>query len=218
VPSEVVVRHEVAALKADTRSFVRHIRQHGADWIALEYVFGYGRGAPPPVEIALPGGTIRVCGRMDRVDERPDGRLTIVDYKSGSTYSYSARFGTWHGGRHLQHLIYARVARALYGREVAGMEYHFPSVKGQNQVIPYGVERLAEGERVLDALCELVAHGYFVPTDEPDDCKFCDNHKICRVVIDDWNKIDSPGAEWGKANAESIEEYAPLRWLRGIDG
>lgn len=98
------------------------------------------------------------------------------------------------------------------------MEYHFPSVRGQNQRVPYAVERLSDGDRVLETLCEMVARGHFVPTNEPDDCKFCDHKKICRVEIDDWNTIDSPPAEWAKEHAEGIEEYGPLLDLRGLDG
>ncbi|HUP00174.1 MAG TPA: PD-(D/E)XK nuclease family protein, partial [Gemmatimonadota bacterium] len=215
-PSEVVVSHEVDALRADARSFARHVREDEGTWIDLESVFGYGRGQDP-VTLEIAGGELRVCGRMDRIDERKDGRLEIVDYKSGSTFSYSARFGTWHGGRHLQHLLYTRVAAILYGKPVAGMTYHFPSVRGQNQRIPYGVERLAEGERVLEALCDLIARGLFVASDEADDCKWCDHRKICRVEIDDWNAITSPPADWAKAHGEGIEEYGGLLKLRKLD-
>lgn len=215
VPSEVVLRDEVTRHEADVRSFVRMIRERPPDWIDVEKRFGYGRDAEP-VELDVPGGTVQVCGRIDRVDREGEA-LVIVDYKTGSTYSYSARFGTWSGGRHLQHLVYSRVARLLYGRDVARMEYWFPTAKGENQRAPYPVEWLADGDRVLETLCETIAQGRFVPTEDADDCKFCDYKEICRVKVGQWGKMESPPAAWGKEHAPALEEYGLLRFLRGLD-
>ncbi|HUP01204.1 MAG TPA: PD-(D/E)XK nuclease family protein [Gemmatimonadota bacterium] len=220
VPSEVVLRDEVAGLEADVRSFVRMIRERPPDWIDVEKRFGYGRNAEP-VELDVPGGRVQVCGRIDRVDREGDGgegeKLVIVDYKTGSTYKYSARFGTWSGGRHLQHLVYSRVARLLYGREVSRMEYWFPTAKGENQRAAYPVEKLADGDRVLETLCETIAQGRFVPTEDANDCTYCDYKQICRVQVNQWRKMDSPPAAWGKEHGPSLEEYGLLRFVRGLD-
>lgn len=215
VPSEVVLRDEVTRLEADVRSFVRMIRERPPDWIDVEKGFGFGRDVEP-VEVDVPGGRVQVCGRIDRVD-REGERLVIVDYKSGSTYKYGARDGTWSGGRHLQHLVYSRVARLLYGREVARMEYWFPTVKGENQRAPYPVESLADGDQVLEALCETIAQGSFVPTEDAHDCKFCDYKEICRVKVGQWGKMESPPAAWGKEHGPALEEYGLLRVLRSLD-
>lgn len=215
VPSEVVFRHEAAALERDVRSFVRHLRERGVEWIDLEKVFGYGPGAPPPVEIEVGDGTLAVCGRIDRVDRSDEG-LVIIDYKSGSTWGFGAKEGTWHGGRRLQHLLYSRVAARLYEEPVDRMEYHFPSVRGQNETRGYPVRALAEGEAVLDAILDHAATGRFVPSDSEDDCKWCDYQAICRVESDDWFDIDSPPVEWAKTVRDELPEYERLRWLRGL--
>jgi RecB family exonuclease len=46
----------------------------------LEHAFG-GRSGRPPVEVAAAGETIRLRGRIDRVDAGP-GRLLVIDYKN----------------------------------------------------------------------------------------------------------------------------------------
>lgn len=215
VPSEVVFRDEVARLESDVRSFVRMVREHRPAWIEVERVFGYGGGGDP-VEVPVPGGTLRVCGRIDRIDRTEDG-LVVIDYKSGGTWGYSAVEGTWHGGRHLQHLLYTRVAERLYGEPVDRMEYHFPSVRGQNEVRRYEVSRLREGEAVLEAILDHVATGRFVPSENESDCKYCDYKAICRVQVDDWNAIDSPPVEWAKTRWKELGAYEKLRWLRELD-
>ncbi|MDX1623095.1 MAG: PD-(D/E)XK nuclease family protein, partial [Gemmatimonadota bacterium] len=215
VPSEVVFRHEVDSLRRDVRSFVRHVRTTGADWVALEQVVGYGRGAPPPVEIELDGGTLAVCGRIDRIDRTGEG-LVVIDYKTGSTWGHGAEQGTWHGGRHLQHLLYTRVADALYEEPVHRMEYHFPTTRGQNERRRYEVGRLREGEAVLDAILDHVAEGTFVASDDEGDCRFCDYKAICRVEVDDWGNAHSPPVERTKARWEELAAYERLRWLRGL--
>ncbi len=213
VPSEVVFRREVAALEADVRSFVRMVRERPPAWLDLERRFGYGRGGDP-VELSIPGGRLRVSGRIDRVDEE-DAGLVVVDYKTGKTYGYGAATGTWSGGRRLQHLIYARVARLLYGREVTRMEFWFPTARGENHRAAYPVAALGDGDEVLGALCDTLAAGWFVPTDDPSDCKFCDYQKVCRVNAENWNDVESPPAEWGKAHS-GLDEYRHLRLLRSL--
>lgn len=45
------------------------------------------RGA---IELRGPGGTFTLTARADRIDTRPDGSASIIDYKSGGTYSSKA--------------------------------------------------------------------------------------------------------------------------------
>jgi hypothetical protein len=41
-----------------------------------------------------------------------------------------------------------------------------------------------------------VAAGSFVPTDQEDDCRFCDFAPVCRVRELGFGKLDSPLAAW----------------------
>jgi RecB family exonuclease len=56
-------------------------RSDGLAPTLLEHQFG-GQSPVPPLELVADGETVRLQGRIDRVDAAP-GRLLVVDYKSG---------------------------------------------------------------------------------------------------------------------------------------
>ncbi len=69
-------------------TFRRALRT-GDEWSALrtagvEQDFGLRAGAPP-LQLATTEGIILVVGRIDRIDQHPDGSLALIDYKSSST-------------------------------------------------------------------------------------------------------------------------------------
>lgn len=57
--------------------------------VEVERGFGlaYGSSNPdalPPLRLDTPHGVVLVCGRVDRIDQRADGALALLDYKSSS--------------------------------------------------------------------------------------------------------------------------------------
>jgi hypothetical protein len=61
-------------------------------------------------------------------------------------------------------------------------------------------------------LLDLVANGWFVPTNQSDDCRFCDFTAVCRVTIDPYGKVDSPMADWSReAAGESADLLRRIR-------
>jgi ATP-dependent helicase/nuclease subunit B len=209
-PGESVYGVEADALREDVQAFVRMVRETAHEWIALERRFG--RGSEPPIEIGLKGGVIRLTGAIDRIDRLPDGGVAVIDYKTGSTYDFGNRGDTYRGGRRLQHVLYAAVAHQLYGN-VRRAEYHFPTRGGENHRRPYEIEDLRKGLAVVDNLASLAAHGYFHPTTEPADCRFCDFQRVCRVKVDG-GRVDSPLAEWAKDRSAVLGELKLIDTLR----
>ncbi len=209
-PGGAVFQQEIEGLQAEVRAFVDMIRHDEPDWLALELTFG--RWGEPPVALELPGGVIRLSGAIDRVDRMPDGRLRVVDYKTGSTYSFR-KGERYYGGRRLQHVLYAAVAERLLQESVARVEYHFPTVREQQDRKLFPMSELADGFEVIDSLLDLAAAGSFHPTDTPDDCKFCDYRAACRVDATG-RDLSSPLAEWAK-EATGVEALDTLRTLRG---
>ncbi|MGH7477637.1 MAG: PD-(D/E)XK nuclease family protein, partial [Longimicrobiales bacterium] len=199
-PSDAVFRRERKALRADALSFVHMVRETGAGWIDLERTFGMDGEAPVPLR--LPGGELRLRGRIDRIDR--DGKtLRVIDYKTGRPYEFGGRSGAYRGGRRLQHALYAAVVRATTGEDVDTFEYHFPTHRGQNEVFRYGAAQLEGGLALVDRLLDAVAAGQFLPTDEPKDCKYCDFREICRVRPGGW-KDQAPLAEWTRARLDEL--------------
>jgi ATP-dependent helicase/nuclease subunit B len=193
VPGQGALRRETVELEEDVRSFVRLIREQGDAWIYVERTFGLGDDEPVALEIE--GGSLRLRGAIDRVDEDLRG-VRVIDYKTGTARDYQSGTGTFNGGRRLQHAIYARVAESVLGGPVVAGEYHHPTRRGQNQVFAYDRMRLAGLDAILGHMFDGVAAGAFVPTDQADDCGFCDYAEICRAHRSGWGTVTSPLAEW----------------------
>jgi ATP-dependent helicase/nuclease subunit B len=146
----------------------------------LSFGLGQGRGEeephdPEPLEIDLGDGrSLRVSGRIDRIDRREDG-LVLRDYKTGRAPKDDG--GVFRGGKQLQIPFYVlAVAKLLPGERVvdAFLDY----VDGGRQVaFRPDVARGPEFRDLLRRLVDLVARGVFVQ--EPTACDFCDFTAVC---------------------------------------
>lgn len=211
IPGEGALRRETAALEEDVRSFARMVREEGAPWIALELAFG-SDGADDVV-LGLEGGPLRIRGRIDRVDEDLRG-VRVIDYKTGRSHDFSSKRGTFDGGRRLQHALYALAAEQRLGGEVVAGEYHYPTRRGQNESFVFDRLSLAGVEGLLSRMLDGVAAGAFVPTDEANDCSFCDFKPICRVQRGAWGRTDAPLADWSAEHLNTGLSPA-LKHLKG---
>lgn len=217
-PSESVFRGEVRVLEDDVRSFCSQLADEGTQ-VAHVLATELGLGDDEPVSLDLPGGgTVRIRGRVDRIDRTPEG-LRIIDYKTGRAWGHGDAEGTYHGGRRLQHVLYARAVEAEMPDEppVSEVAYDFPTVKGENQSHGYPAARLADGLGLIAELVKLPAAARFPATDDPSDCRFCDYRAVCRFgSIDDGDGNDSaPRVEWTRARfAEGHPDVLTLRSVR----
>lgn len=222
-PGEATYAVEAAGLEEDVRAFVCMARETGTDWVALETRFGRRgalsetTGADPgvalpnePVRIPLKDGVLKLSGRIDRIDRAPDGRLVVIDYKTGGLTGFGRRHKTYNRGRRLQHALYAEVVERLIG-SVARAEYHFPTRRGETAVVSFDADALRWGTRIVNALLGLTARGWFYPTTDAADCRFCDYREVCRVQAG--RETHSPLATWSASAVESLPELAVMRAL-----
>ena len=210
-PSRAVHAWEMRALRDDVRSFVEMIREDPPDWIALEMPFGMDDG---PATIDADGEPVQVRGYIDRLDDRGAG-LRVVDYKTGRDYGYGGRSGIYNGGRRLQHLVYTLAAREVLGRPVAGMDYHFPTRRGENRVRSFESDELDSGGDLVATLLEGVAAGRFPATDDAkEDCRFCDFGDLCGVRVGEWGGVSCRFAEWTRRNMWTLPELQLLKRVR----
>lgn len=212
-PGDAVFDLERERLRDEAGLFVRMVRRHGAPWVDLERRFG-GGPAERTVEIDLPGGVVRASGAIDRIDRESDGRLVVIDYKTGSPGGFGREEAVFHGGRRIQHALYAAAARRLHDDHVARAEYHFPTYRGENQRVTYEEKSLRKARGIVNALLDVVAAGRFYPTDDANDCRFCDYREICRVRDATAIRTDSPLAAWSHSARDHLEELWVLRALR----
>jgi hypothetical protein len=195
-PGEAVFALEREQLRDDARAFVAMVREDGRRFIDVERVFGPGHDE---VRIQLPDGALLgVTGAIDRVDQLEDGRLVVIDYKTGSRLRFGGASGAFEGGRRLQHVLYSAAAERLFGREVARAEYQFPSRLSENHRARYDRRQMADGLGIVTDLLDLVRNGWFLPTNTADDCAHCDYAAVCRVRVDPFGKVDSPLAAWSR--------------------
>ena len=91
--------------------------------IGAELEFGYpgkGNGSTDPLTVQTSAGPIRIRGIIDRVDQRDDGLLRVVDYKTGASGFGKEEIAA---GSHIQAGVYAAaVVHALrMGPKCEGM-------------------------------------------------------------------------------------------------
>ena len=132
--------------------------------------------SPDPLEIELGDGRVlRVCGKIDRIDRRPDGTLSLRDYKTGRAPRDDG--GVFRGGRQLQIPFYILAAAKLFP-DAPVVEAFLDYVDGGRRVAvgPEAVRSPAFGT-LLRGLVDAIAQGIFVQ--EPASCDFCDFTSVC---------------------------------------
>jgi ATP-dependent helicase/nuclease subunit B len=179
-------RRILADLDRTLRDDSDHRAIHGTSPLAVELAFGFDGADPVPVP--LPDGRVlRIRGRADRVDLGTDGRLHVVDYKTGGNGAFTklSQADPILGGTKLQLPIYGLAGRLHHGRPDAPVraEYWFVTRKGKFDRRGYDVtdEVLEETVGVLATIVEGIEAGVFPP--HPDahtstrfwiDCHACD--------------------------------------------
>jgi RecB family exonuclease len=176
----------------------------------LHFELSFGMGSAPdgeephdpdPLEIDLGDGrTLRVSGRIDRIDRREDG-LVLRDYKTGRAPRDDG--GVFRGGKQLQIPFYVlAAAKLLPGERVvdAFLDY----VDGGRQVAFDPEVAGSPGFRdLLRRLVDLVARGVFVQ--EPTACDWCDFTAVCgpKALLQRRQGI--------KVRDRSLQDYLQLR-------
>ena len=85
----------------------------------------------------------------------------------------------------VQHLLYILMTEkclveAVGGTaRVAAFRFLFPTAQAQGEAVFLTREALEDGMNVLARLCDLAGSGCFVPTDDDNDCKYCDYSPAC---------------------------------------
>jgi hypothetical protein len=142
-------------------------------------------GDDQPVELVLPGGRrIGFRGKVDRIDELPDGTLVVTDHKTGKPDqlgSVSADDPTL-AGRRYQLPVYGAAARALVGRPDApvraGYTYFRPKFHRVELALDADVERAVGVE--LARVVEGIESGIYPAIPKAPgwalfvDCWYCD--------------------------------------------
>lgn len=169
-----------------------------------------------PALVKLPDGrTVRVRGRVDRIDRIGSSEYySIVDYKTGSPAKYEDS-DLFCQGRVIQHALYTAVAGQILKEklgsqaEVSQFEYVFPGSGAQGLRLAYQQADLSEFPGILQKMCNVLAEGSFLPTDDcKSDCRYCDYGVVCGDVE------ASAAASAAKLKASSDDALKHIKELR----
>jgi RecB family exonuclease len=129
-----------------------------------------------PLELDLGDGrTLRVSGKIDRIDVKDDGTLVVRDYKTGRAPKDDG--GLFRGGRQLQIPFYVKASERLFpGRSVS--EAFLDYVDG-GRMVAFDPARATGEEFVafLRSLTAAMASGLFLQ--DAAACRFCDFTRVC---------------------------------------
>ena len=198
-PSDSALQQQVNQLHQTAHTFLREEEQYCATHACVPAFLEVSLGMPSehhgtpldtasPVLVALAdGATIRARGRIDRIDRIGEGSVHtygIWDYKTGSDWGYD-RTDPFQQGRKVQPYLYVTMVSHCMRQSIspdAKIQYFgfvFPGVKTLGRRIKWTPNQLADGKQVIERLCQVVAGGGFISTNNQDDCAYCDYMSIC---------------------------------------
>ncbi|WP_166345581.1 PD-(D/E)XK nuclease family protein [Phytoactinopolyspora limicola] len=181
-----------AAIRADLHTWIGEDNKRRAAAalapIAAEWAFD-------GVEIPLGDGrSLRVRGKIDRIDLAADGTLVVIDYKTGKPDSYrDLNSDPCHRGQRLQLPLYAMAAQAeragltTSDRQIGPIrsEYWFTSRRGGFERIGYRVDDtvVAQAQRALRTIVDGITGGTFLarPNDTSNPmwtCRYCNPDEL----------------------------------------
>ncbi len=177
-----------------------------------------GSGTPldrkDPVELSLPNGMkITARGKIDRLDALGATRYHVWDYKTGKLRGGESEL--YCQGRRLQCALYPMMAARLLEEKgikasKVGAGYIHPAHGENGERVSWQAEQLADAGAVIAQLCELIASGCFIFTeDESRDVVYSDY----RAVYGDAAEL-AAGVRAKLANAAN-KALEPFRLLRG---
>lgn len=136
---------------------------------------------------------IPLTGKVDRIDRLPDGRLSILDYKTGKKLA---------AGRldiDAQLTMYQFACESQLGKEVGELVfYHLPTLK-EHRTARRPAPLVKElTTRIVDT-AEGITKDRFDPKPAESVCRWCDYKPLCPIYKDQYAGMPQPAA---KASAE----------------
>jgi ATP-dependent helicase/DNAse subunit B len=134
--------------------------------------------------------SLRVAGRIDRIDTGGDGRGYVIDYKYSAAQRVKDKLKN---GDHFQAPLYVMAAEKAFGVQPAGMFY--VSLKGKVEYAGWSAESLLGADPIPEnwlasaverawQLVDAMRQGRISPEPaNPENCRFCDSRDVCRIEV-----------------------------------
>ena len=142
---------------------------------------------------------VPVTGRIDRVDKLPDGKLSVLDYKTGK------KLATGRLEIDAQLTMYQLACERMLGAEVGELVfYHLPTLK-QHRAARRPPSLVAELTERIVTTADSITKEKFDPKPSEAVCRWCDFKPICPIFKD-----QSAGMPVSSAKASGEPELAAL--------
>ncbi len=194
----------------ELRALLAHERAAHAEAAPARFECEFGIGEPALVMPLAEGEGVSFRGRMDRLDELPEGAVQVVDYKTGRPTGYRAE--SFRGGTQLQLPVYLLAAAELTGAEAGRALYLMTS--GPRDVAGYDLAtlraRMDDLRRALRLIVEGIAAGDFflLPAEDAQGAcgRFCRYRDVCGAARRTLAEIKQTDPEAGRlAELRAIE-------------
>ncbi|HAZ09298.1 MAG TPA: hypothetical protein DCZ01_12455 [Elusimicrobia bacterium] len=140
-------------------------------------------------EFALEVEGVPVRGFIDRVDQLPDGRLVVVDYKTGKKLAMK-RIDT-----DPQLTMYQMGCESLLGAEVAELIfYHLPSLR-EHRALRRSTPLVDELRRRIVDTAEAIMKEKFDPKPDEMICRWCDYKLLCPIFKSQYADVPTAPAK-----------------------
>lgn len=187
-PGESVFQGEYLQLQRDVEVFLQINRDLGTEPVQCEAAFGTEKENTTTVLLG-DGASIRLKGKIDRIDKAGPSEYHVWDYKTGSSYAFEEN-GYVAGGRQVQHGLYSVAAEELLKKsgidknaKVTKAGYILPTEKGIKGGKGGVFERPTGGKAIwqnaINKVLDIVGKGNFIVPGKEEGCKFCDYEDIC---------------------------------------
>ena len=150
---------------------------HGRALAALERYWRLDRGSEArPVwferSFAFRLGKHLVRGRVDRVDQHPDGSYELIDYKTGKAKTAGDL------REDVQLSLYQMGARESWRLETSAQSYYYV-MNGEKVPVAHSEEELTRVKATVAEIADGILRQDFEPTPSPEICHYCDYQLIC---------------------------------------
>lgn len=123
---------------------------------------------------------VAVIGYIDRIDRVADGRVAIIDYKTGSTFSKD-RVNTDD-----QLTMYQLACEELLGMKVDSLTFYHLNSSTPYTSNPRTSEQVLQLRAKIVSVANSISQGIFLPSPEDRKCSWCDYKPYCPAFQNDF--------------------------------
>lgn len=156
-------------------------KKKGYDILKAYYKSNRAGFAKPPIHIEkkflFRVGDVEMTGKIDRIDSGPDGKVEVIDYKTGKEKDQK------NADESLQLAIYALACREEFKLDADELSFYYlePGKKVSTQV---DEKRIADTSEKIIETASLIRGGNFPPCEEKHRymrCSYCEYKPLCPV-------------------------------------